>query len=128
MANLTALLTAREIGSGGTYWNSGHRNSKYAIMVSKEAHYSVERAIKIMGLGQDAIISIPTNDDFQADVSVLEDLYLQAVDQGFKIFAIIANAGSTATGSYDDIEAFALFAKPKDLVACRWCSRWSSLF
>ncbi|MBK6481439.1 MAG: pyridoxal-dependent decarboxylase [Saprospiraceae bacterium] len=115
LANLTALLTAREIGSGGTYWNSGHRNSKYAIMVSKEAHYSVERAIKIMGLGQDAIISIPTNDDFQADVSVLEDLYLQAVDRGFKIFAIIANAGSTATGSYDDIEAFALFAKPKKI-------------
>ena len=84
-------------------------------MVSTEAHYCIERAVKIMGLGNEGIIHIPINTDFKIDISQLENIYQSSSNKGLEIFAFVANAGSTATGSYDDIEAIAKFCKEKKI-------------
>lgn len=115
LANLTALLSARQIYSKSKYWYEGHATSKYAVMVSTEAHYCIERAVKIMGLGNEGIIHIPINTDFKIDISQLENIYQSSSNKGLEIFAFVANAGSTATGSYDDIEAIAKFCKEKKI-------------
>lgn len=43
---------------------------KQAIMVSEEAHYSVERVAKIMGIQSDCIIKVPTGEDFSIRVNI----------------------------------------------------------
>jgi L-2,4-diaminobutyrate decarboxylase len=111
LANLTALLTARQVCSGGTYWDHGHESTSYAVMVSSEAHYCISRAIKIMGLGNDAMITIPVNKKFQLDVHSITEIYNRAIQQGKKIFAFVGNAASTSTGSYDDLETIGKFCK-----------------
>ncbi|MEO5581897.1 MAG: aminotransferase class I/II-fold pyridoxal phosphate-dependent enzyme [Saprospiraceae bacterium] len=111
LANLTALLTARQVCSEGSYWDHGHESTSYAVMVSSEAHYCIARAIKIMGLGNDAIITIPVNKKFQLDVESINEIYTQAVHQGKKIFAFVGNAASTGTGSYDDLVTIGKFCK-----------------
>ena len=109
LANLTALLSARKAIINDDIWNEGSVE-KLGIMVCEEAHYCIERAAKIMGLGTKGIISIPASDDFSMDVSLLEDTYQKAIKENLTIFAIVGSAPSTATGVYDNLEAIARFA------------------
>jgi L-2,4-diaminobutyrate decarboxylase len=116
LANLTALLTARQVKGFRDSWNEGNPEGKQlAIMVSEEAHYCVDRAVKIMGLGEAGIVKIPTNGKYQADVSQLEEVYNNAIAEGKTIFAIVGNACSTSVGAYDDLEAFGAFAQKHNL-------------
>ena len=116
LANLTALLTARQVKGFGDIWNEGNPEGKQlAIMVSEEAHYCVDRAVRIMGLGEAGIVKIPTNGNFQADISQLEEVYNNAITEGKIIFAIVGNACSTSVGAYDNLEAFGAFAQKHNL-------------
>ena len=57
LANLTAMLTARKAKVAIDVWNEGHTKN-LGIMVSEEAHYCIERAAKIMGLGEQGIVCL----------------------------------------------------------------------
>jgi L-2,4-diaminobutyrate decarboxylase len=108
LANLTAMLSARAYFTN--VWEDG-TNEKLAIMVSEEAHYCIDRAARIMGLGSEGIIKIPVNESLQMEVSMLELAYHNALSQGYKVFAIVSSACSTSSGSYDNINAIADFAE-----------------
>ncbi|MEM1339029.1 MAG: aminotransferase class V-fold PLP-dependent enzyme [Bacteroidota bacterium] len=114
LANLTALLAARKAIVPEDIWNEGYSRS-LGIMVCEEAHYCVDRAAKIMGLGEKGIIKIPTQPNFSMDVALLEEHFNKAKANGITIFAIIGSAPSTATGAYDDLEAIGHFARKKGI-------------
>ncbi|SHG22798.1 pyridoxal phosphate-dependent decarboxylase family protein [Flagellimonas flava] len=114
LANLTALLAARKARVDNDVWNNGH-NQPLGIMVSEEAHYCVDRAAKIMGLGEQGIFKIPVDSDFSMDISQLEAHLQKAMEKGIQIFAIVGSAPSTATGIYDDLNAIAEFASKHKL-------------
>ncbi len=114
LANLTALLSARKAIVEHDVWNKGS-NQALGIMVSDEAHYCVDRAAKIMGLGEKGIIKIPTTSGFSMDTSHLEHHYQKARAEGITVFAIVGSAPSTATGIYDDLEAIAAFANKHNI-------------
>jgi L-2,4-diaminobutyrate decarboxylase len=114
LGNLTALLTARAVMIEEDVWENGS-NDKLAIMVSEQAHYCVDRAARIMGLGSEGIIKVPVDEKFKIKTELLEDHYQKAIDAGFKVFALIGSACSTSTGSFDDLSALATFASEKNL-------------
>ncbi len=114
LANLTALLTARRNKAPGDIWNNGQQG-KLAILVSEAAHYCVDRAARIMGLGEAGVLKVPVQEDFSMDTSKLPGMYEAARQKGLSPFAIVGSAPCTATGSYDNLEAIADFAKEKDL-------------
>ncbi len=114
LANLTALLSARKAKVSIDVWNKGH-TKPLGIMVSEEAHYCVDRAAKIMGLGEEGIIKIQTGKNFDMKTSALEQRYKEATDAGIEIFAIVGSAPSTSTGIYDDLEAIANFSAKRNL-------------
>lgn len=105
MGNLTALVTART--SSGINEKDYH---KLAIMVSEEAHYSVERAAKIMGIQSDHIIKVPTGDDFTIRTDLLESYLEKAVSDGKIVFCVVGCACTTSVGAHDNLEAIADFA------------------
>ncbi|MBC36060.1 MAG: pyridoxal-dependent decarboxylase [Bacteroidetes bacterium] len=107
LGNLTALLAARQNFPEYDIWENGVK-SELAVMVSAESHYSVERSIRIMGLGSESIIKLPVI-DHRIDSNLLEDELVKAKENGKKVFALIGNACSTSTGTYDDIDALADF-------------------
>ncbi len=112
LANLTALLTARAKYSD--VWEQG-TSTQLAVMVSEEAHYCIDRAVRVMGWGDKGIIKIPTNARHQMDTSLLQAYYDQAQEKGIKVIMIIGCCCSTATGSYDDLQAIGAFAQKQDL-------------
>jgi len=114
LANLTALLSARKAKCSYDVWREGYLKPM-GIMVCEESHYCVDRAAKIMGLGEKGIIKVPALPNFSMDVNQLPKLYEAASAKGIEIFAVIGSAPSTATGAHDDLEAIAQFAEEKKL-------------
>nr|WP_293845401.1 aminotransferase class I/II-fold pyridoxal phosphate-dependent enzyme [uncultured Arsenicibacter sp.] len=109
LATLTALLAARAV-QAPDLWQDGTQE-KLAVMVSEEAHYCVDRAARIMGLGADGIIKIPVNNRFQLRAELLEAYLEQARARGFRVFAVVASVCSTSTGAYDSLPAIADFCE-----------------
>lgn len=114
LANLTALLTARKEKIRQDIWNEGQTNA-LGILVFEEAHYCVDRAARIMGLGEKGIIKVPATSNQNMDVTLLEEYYKNAIDKGIKVFAVVGSAPSTASGIYDDLETIARFSQKHDL-------------
>lgn len=100
-ANLTALLAAR------AHWMQHASGERPVILASADAHYSIARAAAIMGIPAEDVVKVPTNDAHQMDLAVLEEALEDAEDEGGTPLAIVATAGSTATGAFDDLTAIA---------------------
>ncbi|MGS2739423.1 pyridoxal phosphate-dependent decarboxylase family protein [Sinomicrobium sp. M5D2P17] len=110
LANLTALLAAKKVMS-----TSDVSNDSLAVMVSSEAHYSIEKALKIMGLSNESIINVPVNDAFNMQTDLLEEYYNKAHLEGKKVIAVVGSAPSTSTGMYDNLQELAKFCNAKKI-------------
>ena len=104
LGNLTALLVARNHATRGEAWEKGVRSGPpLALLVSEHAHYSVGRAAGILGLGQENVLHVPMDRQFRMDPAALTECCHTAAAQGKKVVAVVASAGTTATGSFDPL-------------------------
>ncbi len=116
LGNLTALLAARRAKAGFDSWQEGVQNqTQLAVMVSEQSHYCVNRAVKIMGLGEAGIIPVPYDENFRMRSDLLEEYYQKAQGEGKRVIAVVGNACSTATGAYDPLDQIADFCEKYDL-------------
>jgi L-2,4-diaminobutyrate decarboxylase len=113
---LTALLAMRQAKMGSDVWQQGLWGARPgAVLVSREAHYCNRRGCAILGFGERFVLPVETDADFAMDLDSLEAAYHQACSLGARPLAVVANAGSTATGSYDDLQAIAELCEKYDL-------------
>ncbi|MFH0761217.1 MAG: pyridoxal-dependent decarboxylase [Bacteroidota bacterium] len=116
LGNLTALLAARQHQSGYNHWLEGkHDHFHPAVMVSAEAHYSIARAVQIMGWGDQGIVRVPADYNHRIDITKLEESLFNAKNQGLTVLAVVGNACSTSTGIYDPLEPLADFCNKHKL-------------
>jgi L-2,4-diaminobutyrate decarboxylase len=114
--NLTAMLAARQSKTDYNIWEEGvQQKDKPGFMISEQAHYSIGRNVKIMGLGEDSIIKIPSDSQYRMRTDLLEELKADAEKKGIKVISVVASSCSTATGSYDDLETIADFCEKHNL-------------
>lgn len=114
LANLTSMLAARSNKAHEDVWTVGVKK-QYAIIVSEEAHYCVEKAAHIMGFGDAGVIKVPVGKDYKMRTDLLESYYQKAVDKGIEVLAVVGCACSTSTGIYDDLDKIADFAEAHNL-------------
>jgi L-2,4-diaminobutyrate decarboxylase len=113
---LTALLAMRQAKMSSDIWHHGLWGAQPgAVLVCREAHYCNRRACAILGLGERFVLPVETDAHFAMDLDSLKAAYQQACSLGARPLAVVANAGSTATGTYDDLEAIAGFSEEHDL-------------
>ncbi len=106
--NLTALLAARQSGTPYDVWEEGiHDARELCVLSSDQTHYSVRRSAQVIGLGGKAVIPIPADANFRMRVDELGKALKQAKADGKAILAVVASAGSTATGAIDPLDQIA---------------------
>lgn len=116
LANLTALLAARAARwPAGDPWQDGQENLRPCVLVNEQAHYCIDRAVRIMGWGEAGVVNLPTDDDFRLRTEAIDDAVADARDRGLTPLAIVGSACTTATGSFDDLNALADAAERHEL-------------
>ena len=114
LANLTALICARNVKAKGEVWKEG-QNEKYAFMVSEEAHYCIDRAVRVMGWGDDGIIKVPVDEHYKMKTAFLEPLFQKAISEGITVLGVVGSAPTTSTGIYDDLTEIGHFCQKYNL-------------
>ncbi len=110
------MLAMRQSRVAGDPWGNGMTGSeRHAVFVSAQAHYCNRRACAVLGLGEQAVVPVATDPFFRMDPDSLHICYQQARRDGRRPLAVIGNAGSTATGSHDDLQALATFCEERRL-------------
>jgi len=112
-ATFTALLAARAHALPDS-WERGVTAGAAVVLHGEHSHYSVTRAVAQLGLGTRAAIAIPSR-DFRMDTDALAKRVAELAREGARIMAVVATAGSTATGSFDDLEAIGRVCEPHDI-------------
>jgi L-2,4-diaminobutyrate decarboxylase len=111
VANLTALLAARNAFLGKDAFRGGVPGKELAILVSADHHYSISRAAMILGIGGDGVIPVPLDARRRMDPSRIADAAKRAEAAGRKPFALCLSDCSTPVGAFDPILASVLEAR-----------------
>ncbi|HEX8437472.1 pyridoxal phosphate-dependent decarboxylase family protein [Archangium sp.] len=108
--NLTALLAARQAKAGFDAWNGGATaGPPLTVLVPETTHYCVSRSTRVMGWGAEGITPVSVDARYRLRPEALEDALAAAKRAGRRPIAVVASAGSTATGAFDPLEAVADF-------------------
>jgi glutamate/tyrosine decarboxylase-like PLP-dependent enzyme len=102
-ANLMALCMAREAKAPAN--QTGVRDG--VIYCSAEAHMSIAKAAALLGLGHDSVRRIAVDEAFRMRIDALRAAIERDVTAGNQPVAIVASAGTTATGSIDPLAEIA---------------------
>lgn len=118
LGNLTALLAARN-DKFPQVWSEGisalKGQCRPAIAVSEDAHYSLCRAVGILGIGENQIVRLPVNRKKQICIEKVLPTLEAAEEQGLKVFCMVASAGTTSVGAFDPIDELAEITKQKNI-------------
>jgi L-2,4-diaminobutyrate decarboxylase len=104
-ATLAALLAARARARPDA-WTNGVGDDPPVVLCGEHTHYAVARAVGEMGLGTRNLLTVPSR-DWRMDTGELARMLDELRRQGRTVLAVVATAGSTATGSFDDLHAVA---------------------
>ena len=81
--------------------------AKPVLYTSAEAHHSLDKSVGLLGLGRRALRRIPVNANVQLDPQKLEEQIAQDKAGGFSPFCVVATAGTTNSGTIDDLATLA---------------------
>lgn len=98
-ANLTALMVARD-----AMLATGVPREKLCVLAGEHAHYTIARSLHVLGLPA-AMVNVASRADLSLDPLALADAAAAAQATGRVVMAIVAAAGSTANGAFDDLVA-----------------------
>lgn len=122
IANVTALWVARNrlCGPSGDFKGIAKEGlvkalkhldcNGLAVLVSRRGHYSLGKAIDVLGLGRDNLVAVDTDANNRIDMDHLRYRYGLLKEQGIRPLAIIGIAGTTETGNVDPLNEMADFA------------------
>ncbi|MFJ6656008.1 lysine decarboxylase DesA [Streptomyces sp. NPDC091377] len=107
-SNLQALLLAREEAKPGQEERADAiPYAKLRILASEASHFSVKKSAKLLGLGPDAVISIPVDHDKRMQTVALARELERCTAAGLVPMAVVATAGTTDFGSIDPLPEIA---------------------
>lgn len=115
-ATLCALLTARE---QATEWKGNadglSQKGEFTVYASTETHSSIEKAVRIAGLGSNNLRKIPVDDRFAMQPELLREEVEKDLADGYSPLAVIATIGTTGSTAVDPLKPIAEICQEKSL-------------
>lgn len=111
-STLVSILTAREQHSEYGINRGGFSGAeKFRVYTSSQAHSSVDKAVKIAGIGIENLIKIETDGAFALIPAQLEMAIQEDIRQGFKPLCVVSTIGTTSSTAIDPIGEIGLICK-----------------
>jgi glutamate/tyrosine decarboxylase-like PLP-dependent enzyme len=109
MANLLALAVARSKESTFDVRRDGLSAAPQPLTLygSAEMHFSIQRAVEVLGLGSRSLRAIPVLEDDTIDLTALHATITQDLADGCRPICLIGNAGTVNTGAIDPLNGLA---------------------
>jgi glutamate decarboxylase len=123
IANLTALWAARNrlcgpaegfrgIAREGMFKALQHLDCNgLAVLVSRRGHYSLGKAVDVLGIGRDNLITVETDDYNRIDMKKLRQQCARLQSEGIRPLSLVGVAGTTETGNIDPLDELADLAQ-----------------
>jgi aromatic-L-amino-acid decarboxylase len=107
-ATLCAFLSAREKTSNFKINSDGFSGSeKYRIYCSTETHSSIDKAIRIAGMGDKNLVKIEVDEELAMKPDILENAIKEDINSGKKPLCVVATIGTTGTLAIDPLSKIA---------------------
>ncbi len=105
MANMVGLTVARNAMAGVDVRTEGVTDLPQPLRfyTSDQAHSATQKALEALGLGSRSLRLVPTDAGFRMDTGALERMIAEDRAAGLRPACVIATAGSTNTGAFDDL-------------------------
>jgi aromatic-L-amino-acid decarboxylase len=115
-ATLAAIITAREKVTSFAVNDEGSGSvGSLRVYCSIQAHSSVDKAVKICGIGIKNLVKIGVKDDFSMDPALLQKAIEEDREKGFIPCCIVATIGTTGTTAIDPLRAIGEICSKNDI-------------
>jgi aromatic-L-amino-acid/L-tryptophan decarboxylase len=120
MASLTCLAAARHRAAAADGWDVRMRGlrdfpASLVLYLSDEGHSCMRKAAELLGLGRDAVQTIPVDGDFRMDVRALRQAVAADRAAGRRPFCVGASAGTVNSGAIDPLDDVAALCQAEGL-------------
>jgi aromatic-L-amino-acid decarboxylase len=117
IATLIALTSARYAKTDYDVRRQGVRPEMGRLVgyTSSEAHSCIARTFDMLGLGLDALRSIPVDDDYRMDIEALRQGIRDDLEAGHRPFCVVGSPATVNTGAIDDMDAISRVCQEHDL-------------
>lgn len=102
IANLTGIVTARD-----AHGIRGRDYERTVIYASSQMHHCLDKAIRIAGLSECILRSLPLDEGYRIIPGKLAELVVADKTAGLNPFLVIGSAGTTDVGAIDPLNAIA---------------------
>jgi aromatic-L-amino-acid decarboxylase len=115
-ATLAAIITAREKVTSFAVNDEGSGSAgRLRVYCSGQAHSSVDKAVKICGIGIKNLVKIDVRDDFSMDPALLQKAIEEDREKGFIPCCVVATIGTTGTTAVDPLRAIGEICSKNDI-------------
>ena len=90
------------------------RSGRPCVIASDQCHYSIAKAARLIGLGQDALWRVPTGVDGRIGDGAVARAVRVARTAGFSPFLFVCTGGTTSAGTLEPVQPFALASQECD--------------
>ena len=117
MANMVGLTVARNAMAGVDVRADGITNLAQPLRfyASDQVHSAHQKSVETLGLGSKSLRLVPTDADFRMDIAALARMVAEDRAAGCRPACVIATAGTTNTGSIDDLAAIGAFCRAEGI-------------
>lgn len=103
VSTLCAVLAAREKITEYAVNEHGFEGKRLRVYCSSEAHSSVEKAVRIAGIGSSNLIKIETDEQFRMVPAKLREAIESDLKSGFVPCCVVGALGTTGCNSFDPL-------------------------
>jgi aromatic-L-amino-acid decarboxylase len=104
-STICSLLTAREKVTNYDVNSSGlNKKNILATYCSTETHSSIEKAVKIIGLGKKNLRQVPVDENYSMQPNALEGAVKSDIDKNITPMAVVVTIGTTGSTAIDPLK------------------------